>query len=236
MIFAQGCYKWERILGGRERERGHSHNPFLSRSKKNRATTLFLPLWGGKNLGRGHSRAVTISNSCVSPRARLGTRIIYDRSTLLNLRNSPLSRTPPAKLAYVAGVTGGSLPHQAGSHHRSHLNVETHGSSDSDSDSDSDDEKRKAIAKAQEEQDAKGKRDRERERESAMNVHWSADMKLGHIGIIFFLVFGDPCQLIHFSLSSPPFVPFRLNHTLIAHADASKEIRDGQQLFDMDME
>ncbi|KAF9363879.1 MAG: eukaryotic translation initiation factor 4E binding protein-domain-containing protein [Benniella sp.] len=105
-----------------------------------------------------------------------GTRIIYDRSTLLSLRNSPLSRTPPAKLAYVAGVTGGSLPHQAGSHHRSHLNVETHDSSDSDSDSDSDDEKRKAIAKAQEEQDAK------------------------------------------------------------AHADASKEIRDGQQLFDMDME
>ncbi|KAF9434697.1 Eukaryotic translation initiation factor 4E-binding protein 1 [Entomortierella beljakovae] len=81
-----------------------------------------------------------------------GTRIIYDRNTLLSLRNSPLSRTPPAKLAYVSGA---SLPHQAGSHlNRSHLNVETHGS-DSDDDSDSDEEKRKAIAKAQEEDDAK---------------------------------------------------------------------------------
>ncbi|KAF9139395.1 eukaryotic translation initiation factor 4E binding protein-domain-containing protein [Linnemannia elongata] len=86
-----------------------------------------------------------------------GTRIIYDRNTLLSLRNSPLSRTPPAKLAFVAGVTGASLPHQAGSiHNRSHLNVETHDSgSDDDSDEDSDDEKRKAVAKAQEEEDAK---------------------------------------------------------------------------------
>ncbi|KAK3838763.1 MAG: eukaryotic translation initiation factor 4E binding protein 2-like protein [Linnemannia elongata] len=33
-----------------------------------------------------------------------GTRIIYDRNTLLSLRNSPLSRTPPAKLAFVAGA------------------------------------------------------------------------------------------------------------------------------------
>lgn len=90
---------------------------------------------------------------------QLGTRIIYDRNTLLSLRNSPLSRTPPAKLAFVAGVTGASLPHQAGSiHNRSHLNVETHDSgSDDDSDEDSDDEKRKAVAKAQEEEDAKGK-------------------------------------------------------------------------------
>ncbi|KAG0338174.1 Eukaryotic translation initiation factor 4E-binding protein 2, partial [Podila humilis] len=84
-----------------------------------------------------------------------GTRIIYDRNTLLSLRNSPLSRTPPAKLQFVAGVTGASLPHQAGSHHgRTHLNVETHDSDSSDDDSD--DEKRKAaVAKAQEEEDAK---------------------------------------------------------------------------------
>ncbi|KAF9551933.1 hypothetical protein EC957_000127 [Mortierella hygrophila] len=84
------------------------------------------------------------------------TRIIYDRNTLLSLRNSPLSRTPPAKLAFVAGVTGASLPHQAGSmHNRSHLNVETHDSGSDDSDEDSDDEKRKAVANAQEEEDAK---------------------------------------------------------------------------------
>ncbi|KAF9167852.1 Eukaryotic translation initiation factor 4E-binding protein 2 [Actinomortierella ambigua] len=82
-----------------------------------------------------------------------GTRIIYDRNTLLSLRNSPLSRTPPAKLAFVPGVTGASLS-------RSHLHVEQHGSDMSDDDdegddgADSDDEKRKARAKAQEEEDA----------------------------------------------------------------------------------
>ncbi|KAI9295560.1 eukaryotic translation initiation factor 4E binding protein [Neoconidiobolus thromboides FSU 785] len=37
-----------------------------------------------------------------------GTRIIYDRHTLLNLRNSPLSRTPPANLGFIPGVTKSS--------------------------------------------------------------------------------------------------------------------------------
>lgn len=35
---------------------------------------------------------------------RLGTRIIYDRTFLLNLRHSPLTKSPP-KMAYIAGVT-----------------------------------------------------------------------------------------------------------------------------------
>ncbi|KAF0560672.1 eukaryotic translation initiation factor 4E binding protein [Gigaspora margarita] len=34
-----------------------------------------------------------------------GSRIIYDRNTLLNLANSPLAKTPPTNLAYVPGVT-----------------------------------------------------------------------------------------------------------------------------------
>ncbi|CAG8803770.1 10649_t:CDS:2, partial [Dentiscutata erythropus] len=34
-----------------------------------------------------------------------GSRIIYDRSTLLSLKNSPLAKTPPTNLAYVPGVT-----------------------------------------------------------------------------------------------------------------------------------
>nr|CAG8449071.1 8953_t:CDS:2 [Entrophospora candida]CAG8451746.1 14489_t:CDS:2 [Entrophospora candida] len=38
-----------------------------------------------------------------------GTRIIYDRNTLLNLANSPLAKTPPTKLPYIPGVT---IPHQ----------------------------------------------------------------------------------------------------------------------------
>ncbi|CAJ0762730.1 14952_t:CDS:2 [Entrophospora sp. SA101] len=33
-----------------------------------------------------------------------GTKIIYDRNTLLNLANSPLAKTP-TKLAYIPGVT-----------------------------------------------------------------------------------------------------------------------------------
>lgn len=34
-----------------------------------------------------------------------GTRIIYERKFLLDLRNSPLSRTPPANLPSIPGVT-----------------------------------------------------------------------------------------------------------------------------------
>ncbi|CDH49107.1 predicted protein [Lichtheimia corymbifera JMRC:FSU:9682] len=34
-----------------------------------------------------------------------GTRVIYDRDTLLALSNSDLSKTPPAKMMFVAGVT-----------------------------------------------------------------------------------------------------------------------------------
>ncbi|ORX89378.1 eukaryotic translation initiation factor 4E binding protein [Basidiobolus meristosporus CBS 931.73] len=43
-----------------------------------------------------------------------GTKIIYDRSTLMQLRNSPLSRTPPTNLPFIPGVTRasvGSVPH-----------------------------------------------------------------------------------------------------------------------------
>ncbi|XP_073239135.1 eukaryotic translation initiation factor 4E-binding protein 2-like isoform X1 [Porites lutea] len=34
-----------------------------------------------------------------------GTRIIYERKFLLDLRNSPLSRTPPRNLPLIPGVT-----------------------------------------------------------------------------------------------------------------------------------
>ncbi|KAI8146140.1 hypothetical protein BJV82DRAFT_497197, partial [Fennellomyces sp. T-0311] len=37
-----------------------------------------------------------------------GTRVIYDRSTLLALSNSQLAKTPPTKMMYVAGVTKAS--------------------------------------------------------------------------------------------------------------------------------
>lgn len=37
-----------------------------------------------------------------------GTRVIYDRSTLLALSNSQLAKTPPSKMMYVAGVTKAS--------------------------------------------------------------------------------------------------------------------------------
>lgn len=33
-----------------------------------------------------------------------GTRIIYDRNFLLYMRNSPYSRTPPAKLATIPDI------------------------------------------------------------------------------------------------------------------------------------
>lgn len=35
----------------------------------------------------------------------IGTRIVYDRKSLLLMRNSPLSRTPPRNLPHIPGVT-----------------------------------------------------------------------------------------------------------------------------------
>eukprot|EP00761_Pharyngomonas_kirbyi_P011649 gb/GECH01011675.1/.p1 GENE.gb/GECH01011675.1/~~gb/GECH01011675.1/.p1 ORF type:complete len:105 (+),score=20.13 gb/GECH01011675.1/:1-315(+) len=34
-----------------------------------------------------------------------GTRIVYDKDTLLTLRNSPMSRTPPTNMPVIPGVT-----------------------------------------------------------------------------------------------------------------------------------
>ena len=43
---------------------------------------------------------LVIFNTCV-----LGTKIIYERAFLLRMRNSPLSKTPPANLPVIPGVT-----------------------------------------------------------------------------------------------------------------------------------
>ncbi|KAG9305057.1 hypothetical protein G9A89_007460 [Geosiphon pyriformis] len=40
-----------------------------------------------------------------------GSRIIYDRNTLLNLANSPLAKTPPSNLVFVPGVTKPTAQH-----------------------------------------------------------------------------------------------------------------------------
>jgi len=37
-----------------------------------------------------------------------GTRIAYDRSALMNIRNSPLAKTPPAGLPSIPGITLGA--------------------------------------------------------------------------------------------------------------------------------
>lgn len=34
-----------------------------------------------------------------------GTKIVYERAFLVNMRNSPLSRTPPANMPNIPGVT-----------------------------------------------------------------------------------------------------------------------------------
>merc|ERR1711970_958885 len=43
-----------------------------------------------------------------------GTRIIYDRNTLMHYRQSPLSQTPPAGLPVIPGVTtpGEAIPEE----------------------------------------------------------------------------------------------------------------------------
>ncbi|ORY01760.1 eukaryotic translation initiation factor 4E binding protein [Basidiobolus meristosporus CBS 931.73] len=49
-----------------------------------------------------------------------GTKIIYDRNTLLQLRNSPLSRTPPTNLPFIPGVTRASVGATTGTSHLQH--------------------------------------------------------------------------------------------------------------------
>lgn len=39
-----------------------------------------------------------------------GTRIIYDRSFLMKMRNSPVASTPPKNLPFIAGVTTSISP------------------------------------------------------------------------------------------------------------------------------
>lgn len=41
----------------------------------------------------------------------IGTKIIYDRNFLLQMRNSPVARTPPKNLPVIPGVTCDS-PHK----------------------------------------------------------------------------------------------------------------------------
>jgi len=56
----------------------------------------------GSTLPRGYS---TTPSGTIYSSTPGGTRIIYDRNTLLNLANSPLAKTSPSNLAYVPGVT-----------------------------------------------------------------------------------------------------------------------------------
>jgi len=39
-----------------------------------------------------------------------GTRIVYDRSLLLKLSCSPMTKTPPSNMKYIPGVTAGGIP------------------------------------------------------------------------------------------------------------------------------
>ncbi|CAG8459993.1 14476_t:CDS:2 [Ambispora leptoticha] len=55
-----------------------------------------------------------------------GTRIVYDRSTLLNLANSPLAKTPPSNLAFIPGVTKTNPQHAAHNSSSATAQVEGH--------------------------------------------------------------------------------------------------------------
>uniref|UniRef100_A0A1D1XX72 Eukaryotic translation initiation factor 4E-binding protein 3 n=1 Tax=Anthurium amnicola TaxID=1678845 RepID=A0A1D1XX72_9ARAE len=52
-----------------------------------------------------------------------GSRIIYDRTTLLNLAKSPLAKTPPSNLVYVPGVT--KVPHTENNNNSTKPNIKT---------------------------------------------------------------------------------------------------------------
>ena len=64
------------------------------------------PAWQQRAFSNGHQRApyftdmLTVTFSLIT-----GDRITYDRTTLLTLANSPLSKAQPGRMAYVAGIT-----------------------------------------------------------------------------------------------------------------------------------
>jgi len=43
-----------------------------------------------------------------------GTRIVYERAFLMQLKNSPMAKTPPKNIQYIPGVTGLSPAKQSG--------------------------------------------------------------------------------------------------------------------------
>ncbi|KAL1928513.1 hypothetical protein VTP01DRAFT_2869 [Rhizomucor pusillus] len=63
------------------------------------------------NIRRADADAPLPANYSTTPHGTIygstpgGTRVIYDRNTLLALSNSQLAKTPPTKMAYIAGVT-----------------------------------------------------------------------------------------------------------------------------------
>jgi len=56
------------------------------------------------------------SDYCTTPGGTIfsttpgGTRIIYDRAFLLQMRNSPIAKTPPKNLPKIPGVTSPAVP------------------------------------------------------------------------------------------------------------------------------
>jgi len=50
--------------------------------------------------------------ACRSP--DLGTRIVYERNFLMQLKNSPMAKTPPKNIQFIPGVTGFSPIKQSG--------------------------------------------------------------------------------------------------------------------------
>jgi len=42
-----------------------------------------------------------------------GTRIVYERNFLMQLKNSPMAKTPPKNIHFIPGVTGGLSPVKA---------------------------------------------------------------------------------------------------------------------------
>jgi len=75
--------------------------------------TIFSTTPGGTSCGeaRGQANLEILPMPCVYfGSARTGTRIVYDKSALLHLKNSPLSRTPPRQMAHIPGLTKNTAP------------------------------------------------------------------------------------------------------------------------------
>ena len=98
-------------LSRHDHKRPQSIVCYICGSHSNKIIIIIVPMTAHFTARKFHVLKILI---LIAFHLLLGTRIIYDRKFLLQMRNSPLTKTPPAKLAAIPDIinedTCGSPP------------------------------------------------------------------------------------------------------------------------------